>query len=224
MLINLAIDVHSYIAHPYWPERERVINITKESGLNRARSAQNRRKALEEYLRGEGMTLADYDALVEAADRQFYVDDAGCVVIPKRHVDGMLVATCDKIRSAGKPCPPDMVRTVLRASGWQTTLTPDDAGWWTRYAVVSAGTGARLSNQRALRRNAYLGAEPPSEVDARKPIEATGTLDINPEMVRPEVLRKALDWAGEWIGIGASRKMGWGRFTVTSFDSEADEQ
>jgi len=36
-------------------------------------------------------------------------------------------------------------------------------------------------------------------------------------MVRPETLKKALEWAGEWVGIGASRKMGFGRFTITEF-------
>lgn len=217
MLIPVDIHLHSYVAHPYWPERERVINIQKESGMNRARSAANRRKALEEYLRNEGMTLADYDALVALADRQFYTDDTGNIVVPKRHVDGMLVAMCDTIRSANRPCPPDMVRTVLRATPWTTDIPADDAGWWERYAVVSSGTGARLSNQRALRRNAYIGDIPPGEVEPLKRIDAHGTIDINPEMVRPETLKRALEWAGEWTGIGASRKMGWGRFTVTKF-------
>jgi hypothetical protein len=215
--INVTAHVHSYIAHPYWPERERLINIQKESGMNRARSAANRRKALEEYLRGEGMTLADYDALVALADRQFYTDDDGLIVVPKKHVDGMLVAMCDSIRSANRPCPPDMVRTVLRATAWSTGIAETDAGWWERYAVVSSGTGARLSNQRALRRNAYIGDQPPAEVEPTKRIEAHGVIDINPEMVRPETLKKALEWAGEWVGIGASRKMGFGRFTVTEF-------
>jgi hypothetical protein len=217
--VNIPVTIHvqSYIAHPYWPERERLINVQKESGMNRARSAANRRKALEEYLRGEGLTLADYDALVVLADRQFYTDDDGLIIIPKKHVDGMLVAMCSTIRSASRPCPPDMVRTVLRASPWSTDIAETDAGWWERYAVVSSGTGARLSNQRALRRNAYIGDTPPSEVEPLKEIVARGSIDINPEMVRPETLEKALRWAGEWVGIGASRKMGWGRFDVVEF-------
>ena len=46
-----------YIAEPYWPEMYEYINITKESGMNRARSAANRRKALEEHLRANGSLL-----------------------------------------------------------------------------------------------------------------------------------------------------------------------
>lgn len=218
-VLTLTVELHSYVGHPYWPEMERLVNITKESGMSRARSSANRRKALEEYLKAEKMTLADYDELEKLANRPFHVDDAGHVIIPKGQVDGMLVATCDTIRAAGRPCPPDMVRTVLRASAWRTDFPAADAKMWERYAVVTSGTGAKLSNQRGLRRNWYIGANPPGECEPTKSVTATGTLDINPEMVRPDVLRKALDWAGEWVGIGASRKMGQGRFVVTGMES-----
>jgi hypothetical protein len=220
MLINLTIDLHSYIGHPYWPEMEKLVNIQKESGMNRARSSANRRKALEEYLRGESMTLAQYDELEALANRPFYLDDTGHIEVPARHVEGMLVTMCDTARAANRPCPPDMVRTVLRASAWRTTVSPDSAQVWERYAVVTSGTGAKLSNQRGLRRNWYIGARPPAGCAPGKEVVATGTMDVNPEMVRPDVLRRALGWAGEWVGIGASRKMGWGRFEVTNFEVE----
>ena len=35
-----------YVAHPYWPEMYELIEITKKSGMNRAKSDANRRKAL----------------------------------------------------------------------------------------------------------------------------------------------------------------------------------
>lgn len=217
MHIELTLNLHSYIGHPYWPEMEQLVNITKESGMNRARSTANRRKALEEYLRAEGMSLADYDALEKLAHRPFYIDTEGRITIPTRHVEGMLVTMCDTARSANRPCPPDMVRTVLRPSSWLTELRPEDALVWERYAVVTSGTGAKLSNQRGLRRNAYIGAVPPAGCQPTKEVIALGSLDVNPEMVRPEVLQRALEWAGEWVGIGASRKMGWGRWEVVEF-------
>lgn len=219
MRINLTIDLHSYVAHPYRPEMERLINIVKESGMSRARSTANRRKALEEHLRSEGMSLADYDRLEAAANRPWDTDPDGRIVIPRLNVVSMLVATCDTIRAAQRPCPPDMVRTVLRPTEWATDVTPDAALTWTRFAVVTSGTGAKLSNQRGMRTNEYVGAAPP-EGDATKPVTATGSVDVNPDMVRPEVLANALSWAGEWVGIGASRKMGWGRFTLAGFDPQ----
>lgn len=115
--------------------------------------------------------------------------------------------------------PPDQVRTMLRVSAWTTDARPDDAHVWERYAVVTAGTGAKLSNQRALRRNLFVGANPP-DGEPTKPVTATGTITLDPEMVKPDVLANALVWAGQWVGIGASRKMGWGRFTVVGFDEE----
>jgi len=217
MRIDLTIDLHSYCAHPYRPEMEKVITITKESGMSRARSSANRRKALEEYLRSAGMTLADYDDLEKRANEPWDVDDDNHIIIPRLNVTSMLVAMSDSIRAAGKPCPPTMVRTLLRPSEWHTTATPGDAQIWERFAVVTSGTGAKLSNQRGLRKNFYIGALPP-EGEPTKPVVATGTLDINPTMVRPEVLETALSWAGEWVGIGASRKMGWGRFTPIGFE------
>jgi hypothetical protein len=42
---KVSVHVENYIAAPYWPELERLINIRKESGLSHARSAETRRKA-----------------------------------------------------------------------------------------------------------------------------------------------------------------------------------
>jgi hypothetical protein len=94
----------------------------------------------------------------------------------------------------------------------------EDASLWERFAVVSSGTGAKLSNQRGLRRSLFIGAEPPDDCLPTGPVNAHGTIGINETMVRPEVLAKALDYAGESVGIGASRKMGWGRFVVRKFE------
>lgn len=54
---KVRVHLDTYIAHPYWPEREKLINIQKESGLSRARTAQTRRKALDDYLASVAPTL-----------------------------------------------------------------------------------------------------------------------------------------------------------------------
>jgi hypothetical protein len=221
MKINIKIDLQSYIGHPFWPEMSRLIDIQKESGTNRARSGSGRRKALEDYLRAIEMSYEEYLELERLANRPFYTAEDGTIMIPKKQVDGMLVTMCDRARAALRPCPKDMVRTVLRASDWHTHNKPEEAQLWERYAVVKSGTSAKLSNQRGLRRNYYVGAEPPEALLApTAPVHATGSLDINAEFVKPETLHKALHWAGEWVGIGASRPMGWGRFTAADFELE----
>jgi hypothetical protein len=94
------------------------------------------------------------------------------------------------------------LRVAVRASDFVTTKYAPD-GNWERFAVVTIGTGAKASNQRGYRSNAYI-------CDFR----ATGSLDVEPEMVEPDALLRLLEFAGRVVGIGASRKMGWGRFTV----------
>jgi hypothetical protein len=211
---NIQVHLDSYIAHPYWPERERLINIVKESGMSRARSSANRRKALEEYLKSNNMTYAEYEELEKRANRQFYT--AGeWIIVPELHVTSMLVNASMQMRAAGRPAAPEQIRSLIRFSDWRTDRHKPD-GVWERFAVVTSGTGAKLSNQRALRTNEYIGT-PPGE-DTRSGVPAIGKVTIEDSMVKPEVLREAISYAGTYIGIGACRKMGWGRFRVVNFE------
>ena len=198
---KVSVNLKNYIAAPYWPELEKLINIKKESGMSRARTQETRRKALDSYLNSVGMTRGDYEELERLSARPFYTHE-GHIIVPELHVISMIVAACDSIGSRGRPCAPDIARTVISASPWHTGKTGPD-GIWERFAIVSSGTGAKLSNQRALRSDAFIA-------DA----DADGTLDIDTSVVRPEILWKALEWAGTYVGIGSSRKMGWGRFTI----------
>ena len=122
--------------------------------------------------------------------------------MPALHVVSMIVATCDTISSRARPCAPNLVRTLIRPTGWHTARTAPD-GVWERFATVTSGTGQKLSNQRALRADPYI-----------EDTDATGVIGIDETTIRPEVLWKALAWAGTHVGIGASRKMGKGRFTL----------
>jgi hypothetical protein len=211
-----------YIANPYWPEMARLIDIQKQSGVNRARSAANRRKALDEYLRANGMKLTDYEELERLAARPFHTNGSGAlahananasadahadgsspeIIIPEEKVYAFLVNACDVARSANRPCPPEQIRTLIKATDWHTGKTKPD-GVWERFAVVASGTGQKLSNQRGFRSSQYISN-----------FTATGSVEINPSFVKPDVLRRLIEWGGENIGIGASRKMGWGRFTL----------
>jgi hypothetical protein len=222
MRIDMELFIESYISHPYWPEREKVINITKESGMARARSSANRRKALQEYLEAHDMTLADFEALEALADRPWHLSEDGHIIVPKRSVDGMLTQAADQARAAFRAFPADMARTACRATSWVTDATPDQACEWERFVVVTAGTGAKLSNQRAIRRNWFIGNCPPDDTLVAGPkVTATSHVEIDEEMVKPDTLRNMLRWAGQWVGIGASRKMGWGRFSIREWDIKA---
>ena len=149
------------------------------------------------------MTRPQYEDLERLASRPFYTSDEAMIIVPALHVVSMIVATCDTVSSRARPCPPELVRTLIKPTGWQTTRPPR-TGFWERYSTVSSGTGQKLSNQRALRADPYI-----------EDADATGVIGIDDSDIRAEVLWKALAWAGVHVGIGAARKMGKGRFTLT---------
>lgn len=194
-----------YIAHPYWPEMYEVIEITKKSGMNRAKSDANRRKALEEYLRANDMTLADFERLEALSKRPFHTLATGEIIIPSDSIMAFLVASNDEARAAFRACPPEQVWTRIAATPFSTGKTRPD-GIWRRFATVTLGTGAKASNQRGLRENAYI-----------ENFTATGQLRFDEQTVNPEALRNLIAWGGQFVGIGASRKMGKGRFALTAF-------
>lgn len=196
-----------YISHPYTIDVYNLIEITKKSGLSRAKSEANRRKALDEHLRANGMTLAEFEALKRRAEEAFRRDDEGFIILPEDSVMAFLVATNDEARAAQKFCAPGQVRSRIRGGDFVTDRKEKD-GDWRRFATVSSGVGAKLSNQRGLRVNAMLAAG----------ATARGALKFDSQMVDPETLRKAIAWGGDMIGIGASRKMGKGRFVVEEWE------
>jgi len=207
-----ALTIHfagQYIGNPYWPEMYRLIEITKESGMNRSRATQNKRKALEEHLRAKGLTLADYEALKLKAERPFHINARGNIIIPAERVLSFLVACCDEVRAAQRACSKEQVRSRFVASDFVTDKTEPD-GVWSRFATVTAGAGNKLSNQRGLRENPYI-----------EDFKARGTLTFDPQFVDKDALSNMVRWGGQFVGIGASRKMGKGRFQLMEFAKQA---
>lgn len=203
---NISFTFNSmFVAHPYWPEMYQVIEIQKKSGVNRARSEANRRKALEEYLRQHGMTLQEYEQLVALSQRPFHTNSDGYIYIPPVNTLAFLTAVCDEARAAYKPCNKDQVRARFQVTPLVTDRTEPD-GTWRRFATVNMGSGAKASNQRALRENAYI-----------ENFTAKGEISFDEQTVDPGTLQNALLWGGRFVGIGASRKMGCGRFDLTEF-------
>jgi len=200
MNITLTFKEPGYIEHPYWPEQYRKIEIDKKSGINRARTEANRRKALEAYLVEVGMTLDQYKELCAMAARPFHSNGSGHIYIPQEKILSCLVNANDVAPSKMRI---QNLRVAVSASNFKTTKAAPD-GVWERFAVVNMGSGAKASNQRGHRANAYI-----------KDFDAVGTIECVEEMVDPKAVVELLKFAGRVVGIGAARKMGWGRFTLS---------
>lgn len=82
-------------------------------------------------------------------------------------------------------------------------LSPPPSSLSASTAAVTSGSGAKLSNQRGLRVNEYLSN-----------FRGALNLEFSEEAVKPARMRDFVAYVGREIGVGASRKMGWGRFVV----------
>lgn len=207
----IELAVRSYIAHPYWPEVEDVVNIEKKSGMNMARTADKRTAKLLSYLEASGMTRADYDRLVQLAGRAWYrvddLDQKSEIVIPRHHLSAALVQACSDAPS-GARIKVDVLRSVVTVLEPLRTGRHEASGVFRRFVrPTDAKTGRPLSNQRALRENQHL-------LD----FTAVGTIGIDTKEVKWEQVKALLEYAGK-VGIGASRKMGYGRFEVSKFEA-----
>jgi hypothetical protein len=63
------------------------------------------------------------------------------------------------------------------------------------------------SNQRQWASSPYI-----------RDFAATGRLQVDPEVIEPEKLKKLIEWGGKWIGIGSARPQGYGRFQVARWE------
>jgi hypothetical protein len=211
------IHLKSFIAEPFWPELYERVDIEKKSGMNLKRVDQLRRQALEEELKLRGLTLAEYDRLCELGARQWQLDDDGFIVHPADKVASFLSHATQRMTSSARPCNPEIVRVAIVPSAWHTGVDPARARVWERYVPRhDSGRGnKKLTEMRMIRRSEYIGAEPPLGLEpAGDKIVFSARFRLDDAMVRPDRVAELLRRGGENIGIGACRKMGWGRFEV----------
>lgn len=200
MKVTLQFGKPGYIEHPYTPAMHKLVELKKLSGVNRVRSEKKAREALESYLKRNGMTLADYEQLERDAAMQFHTNGTEEIIIPAEKILSCLVNASDLAPSRMRI---NNLRCAVMSTNFHTGKSKAD-GVWERFAVVTGGSAMkRLSNQRGYRANEYI-----------ENFKATGDLTVKESMVKPEAVMELLRFAGSDVGIGASRKMGWGRFEV----------
>lgn len=206
--IELEFD-KGYIADPYWPEREELINIQKSSGMNRAKSEKTRNDALTTYLNRLEMSMEEYEELTALAQRPWYrrhFQEGEEIMIIAHQMYGCLIESVKHCPAALRLCEAQNLRHMIYVSDFSTGKDKED-GIFRRLVMPKDGNGKPLSNQRALRENPYI-----------EHFIAIGRMSFYPYEMRDEgkYFKDYLTYCGQRVGVGASRKMGYGRFTVKS--------
>ena len=203
----LVVEMDRYIGHPFWPETSEVINVQKKSGMNMARTEDTRAAKLKAYLKQQGLTQKDYDRMVELAARPWYrvdnLDSTTEIVIPSHQISGCLVQACKKA-PAGAKLDGERLRSIVHTTHLTTGRTEADA-IYDRY-VRPVDAQGRPGKERRPTLNEYLEG-----------FTAHGTVEINPDYVKPEQVKNLVVFAFDAIGVGACRKMGYGLGRVVQF-------
>jgi len=198
LVVEIAME--SYIAHPFWPEREHVIRIELHAGLNRLRNEEKKVAALKGQLEKEGLTVEDYHELQRRAAREWYridpTDEASEIIIPRHQVAGCLVETINRTpKAVNGGYNADSFRHIVRVGDFSTGKKKPD-GVYSRYVKLDG------SNKRSLQENEKI-----------ERFTALGKISV-PSDAKPGVLRRLFAYAFEEVGVGAARKMGCGRGVV----------
>jgi len=201
--IKVTLHMHNYIGHPYWPERETLITIKKDSGEARQKSDEKRALAITTQLKKVGMTKEEYEQLILKANRQWYRkdnDDPNSeIIIPRHHIAGACVQTIGVSPKALRGgYDKDNFRSLVQISDFTTGKTQSD-GIFDRYVK-------RDGNMRAHEVNDYI-----------EDFTAEGTLKMF-DTEKPDVLQRLFEHTIEITGTGACRKMGYGRGEVIAWE------
>lgn len=204
---NVVLAMDSYIADPYWPELEEKITLEKKSGMNFQRSDAKRDATLLAYLEQQGMTMDDYRALAEKAARPWYrIDDEDAsseIVIPRHQMSGALVQTCKVSPSSViKKSWAENLRSMLRISPMCTGKVKADRVW-KRYVKGDQ------SNQRRLHSNEVIES-----------FAAAGSVSFDPDVLKPATVEALFRYVLVHVGIGACRKMGFGRGSLAELTED----
>lgn len=205
--INVTLRMRNYIAHPFWPAKNTCIEIEKKSGVNRLKVEEKRIAALKAECSRQGVTYEQYLQLQIEAKEEWYRRSDGTIYVPRHQLAGGLVQTIGSSpRSLNGPYNKDNFRALAQIGDFETDCK-EASGVFSRFVKLEG------SNQRSWQENEFLG----QYLDEGEPFDASGVLQIvDPKQV--DTLKRLFVHTIENIGIGAARKMGFGRGEVVAFE------
>jgi hypothetical protein len=207
LTIRVELKIASYIAHPFWPETNSRIEIEKKSGVNRQRSDDKRIDALKAECSKQGITYDRYLELVELSKRQFYTRDDGAIYIPRHQLAGGFVQVIGGSPKALRGrFTKDSFRALVQVGDFDTGRT-ERSGVFARFVKLEG------SNQRSWQENDYIG----QYLDEGEPFVASGVLGLT-DAKDEDTVKVLMESLVANVGIGAARKMGFGRGVIESWE------
>ena len=202
--IGLEFGEQGYVAKPFWPETNTIINVMKD--VHPKLGEEKKQKAIAASCTKQGITVVEFAAMQERAKNPFYtVNGRGSeIVIPQRifqsflnHTSSQAPKAIPRIESKGLT----FIGVKVDGGFFRTGKTEKDAQRFQRFVKNEE------SNQRMWADDAYIFD-----------FAATGTLTVDPNIITPENLRKLVEWGGVYVGIGGARPQGFGRFAVIRWE------
>jgi hypothetical protein len=198
---TLTLEVKRYIAHPYWPEVHWLFSLDKAALIHPKHSAAKKDQILQAHCKNEGIAWQDVlDARTKIATEQWYKDTDGNIIVPRHHL------VCSWIQSLRnhpmkKQIKVEQFRTFCNCTdGIVTPAKKVCDGKFRRYCSSEESNLRRLQEHEEIR-------------DFQVTTEVTFMANI----LTTKELTNLIKFAGVYFGMGAARKMDYGRYMVVSF-------
>ena len=204
--IQVTLRMNNYIAHPFWPAKNTCIEIEKKSGVNRQKSEEKRIAALKAECTRQGITYDQYLEFRKQATEQWYRAKDRRIYIPRHQMAGALVQTIGTAPKALRgQFDRDNFRALVQIGDFQTDCS-NASGTFERFVKLEG------SNQRSWQLNEYIG----QYLDSGEPFDAKGIIAVENDKAS-DTVKALLTAVVETVGIGAARKMGFGRGKIITF-------
>ena len=209
MQCEVKIHLNSYIGSPFWPETNDIINISKHSRLAFQRTEEKRTQTLNAYLSKINMTKKAYNVLLKKSERQWYRlnndNQKSKIIIPKNQMSASLVEACKVSPTAVIQSKlADCLRAMMIVSDFVTKKTKCDE-IFKRYIRGE-------SNQPRY-----------TESEVINNFDAIGTIDFDVSVFNLKTVTELFNYQLKYTGLGASRKMGYGRSNLVHINELRDD-
>jgi hypothetical protein len=201
--VRLHFSEPGYIALPYWPARNTLINIMKNvhPKLGDTKKVAAIRAACEK----EGISEEQFRQIIVDADRPFHtVNGRGSeIIIPERIFQSFL-----------NHCSMQAPKAVPRITEKGLTFIGVKVEGGCLHTGKNAPDGSfdrfvknQESNQRQWASSPYI-----------QNFAAAGVMKVDGEVIAADKLLKLVEWGAKWVGIGSARPQGYGRFSVEEWN------